>query len=66
MDRLQTRGVHVLLRGVRPELRFSLERSRPLSKLREDHVFLERPVRQTSTQEAMRFARELYGTVSRS
>ena len=33
-----------------------------LSKLQEDHVFLERPVRQTSTQEAMRFARELYET----
>ena len=66
VDRLQTRGVHVLLCGVRPELRVSLERSGLLSKLQEDHVFLERPVRQTSTQEAMRFARELYGTVSRS
>ena len=63
VDRLQTRGVHVLLCGVRPELRVSLERSGLLSKLQEDHVFLERPVRQTSTQEAMRFARELYGTL---
>ena len=63
VDRLQTRGVHVLLCGVRPELRDSLDRSGLLSKLQEDHVFLERPVRQTSTQEAMRFARELYGAM---
>jgi len=59
VERLHARGVHVLLCGVRPELRTALERSGILARLKADHVFLERPVRQTSTQEAMRFAREL-------
>jgi sulfate permease, SulP family len=59
VERLQARGVHVLLCGVRADLRASLERSGLLAKLHTDHVFLERPVRQTSTQEAMRFARRL-------
>jgi SulP family sulfate permease len=59
VERLDSRGVHVLLCGVRPDLRTSLERSGTLERLHSDHVFLERPVRQTSTQEAMRFAREL-------
>ena len=30
-----------------------------LAPAQADHVFLEQPVRQTSTQEAMRFARQL-------
>jgi hypothetical protein len=37
----------------------ALVRSGLPSKLDHDHVFLEQPVRQTSTQAAMRFAREL-------
>ena len=59
IDRLQARGVDVLLCGVRSEMRRSLVRSGLPSKLPHDHVFLEQPVRQTSTQAAMRFAREL-------
>jgi SulP family sulfate permease len=59
VDRLHARGVHVLLCGVRAELRTALERSGLLTRLQADHVFLERPVRQTSTQEAMRFARQV-------
>jgi SulP family sulfate permease len=59
VERLHSRGVRVLLCGVRSELRASLERSGLLARLHADHVFLERPVRQTSTQEAMRFARQL-------
>ena len=59
VDRRHARDVHVLLCGVRADLRASLERSGILSRLHADHVFLERPVRQTSTQEAMRFARRL-------
>ena len=59
VERLHARGVHVLLCGVRQELRVSMERSGMMSRLHVDHVFLERPVRQTSTQEAMRFARQL-------
>jgi SulP family sulfate permease len=64
VDRLQSRGVHVLLCGVRPELRTGLERSGLLARLASTHVFLERAVRQTSTQEAMRYARELSGGVA--
>jgi SulP family sulfate permease len=59
VERLQARGIHVIFCGVRAELRSSLERSGLLKQLHTDHVFLERPVRQTSTQEAMRFARKL-------
>jgi SulP family sulfate permease len=61
IDRLHAKGVHVLLCGVRPELRAGLERSGLLARLHSDHVFVERAVRQTSTQEAMRFARRLCG-----
>jgi SulP family sulfate permease len=61
VDRLQAKGVHVLLCGVRAELREGLQRSGTLERLNADHVFLERAVRQTSTQDAMRFARELCG-----
>jgi SulP family sulfate permease len=59
IDRLQARGVEVLLCGVRPDMKRSLVRSGLPAKLEHDHVFLEQPVRQTSTQAAMRFAREL-------
>jgi SulP family sulfate permease len=59
IDRLQARGVHVILCGVRAELREGLERAGTLARMDSDHVFLERAVRQTSTQEAMRRAREL-------
>ncbi len=59
VDRLRQRGVHVLLCGVREEMRAALDRSGILATLHPDHVFLEQPVRQTSTQAAMRFARTL-------
>jgi SulP family sulfate permease len=62
IDWLHAKGIHVLVCGVRPELRVGLERSGMLARLHSDHVFLERAVRQTSTQEAMRFARRLCGT----
>jgi SulP family sulfate permease len=58
-ERLRARGVHVLLCGVRPEMHKALKRCGLLEKLHRDHVFLEQPVRQTSTQAAMRFARGL-------
>ena len=61
VDRLQARGIEVLLCGVRLELRTGLARSGVLARLGADHVFLERPVRYTSTQEAMQFARMLCG-----
>ncbi len=62
VERLHERGVHVLLCGVRSELQASLGRSGILTRINEDHVFLERAVRQTSTQDAMRYARRLCAT----
>ena len=62
IERLQARGVHVLLCGVKAELQESLARSGILARIHRDHVFLERAVRQTSTQEAMRYARRLCTT----
>ena len=59
MARLRERGVHVLLCGVRSEMHEALVRSGLLADMRDEHLFLERPVRQTSTQAAMRFARRL-------
>jgi anti-anti-sigma regulatory factor len=61
VERLRARGLEVLLCGVRPEMRKALARSGLLDKLRPEHVFLEQPVRQTSTQAAMRCARKLCG-----
>jgi SulP family sulfate permease len=58
-ERLRARGVDVLLCGVRPVMRQALERSGILAKLHPDHVFYEQPIRQTSTQAAMRFARKI-------
>jgi SulP family sulfate permease len=63
VDRVQERGIVVLLCGVRPGLRGALERSGLLARLDPAHVFLERPVRQTSTQEAMRLARQICAAV---
>ena len=59
VERVQQRGVVVLLCGVRWGLHGALERSGLLARLDPGHVFLERPVRQTSTQEAMRLARRI-------
>ena len=59
VDRLHESGVDVLLCGVRAELNVRLERVGITSRLQADHIFHERPVRQTSTQEAMRFAHQL-------
>jgi sulfate permease, SulP family len=58
LERLRERGVTVLLCGVRPDVEQGLRRSGMLSRHAE-HVFLERPVRQTSTQEAMQAARAI-------
>jgi SulP family sulfate permease len=59
IDRLRLRGVHVLLCGVRPDMHEKLVRCGLLAKLHPNQVFLEQPVRQTSTQAAMRYARTL-------
>jgi SulP family sulfate permease len=55
LDRLEERGVRVLLCGVRSELVQKFVRTGSIERLR-DRVFLEQPVRQTSTQLAVRHA----------
>ncbi len=58
LDRMRARGVHVLLCGVRRDFAGRLERSGLLQRL-DDKLFLEQPVRQTSTALAVRHAYEL-------
>jgi SulP family sulfate permease len=58
IERMKARGVHVLLCGVRPEFADRLDRS-GLSKRIGEPIFLEQPVRQTSTMLAIRHAYEL-------
>jgi SulP family sulfate permease len=56
--RLQARGIHVLLCGVRSEFADKIERTGLATRLGL-RVFLEQPVRQTSTMLAVRHAYEL-------
>jgi len=59
--RMKTRGIHVLLCGVRADFAEKLERTGISAHLGE-RLFLEQPVRQTSTLQALRHAYELVGT----
>lgn len=56
IDRLQTRGVRVLLCGVRADLHSALKRCELADKLGLNHIFPEQEVRLTSTLQAIRFA----------
>jgi SulP family sulfate permease len=58
LDRMKSRGVHVLLCGVRPEFADKIQRTGLAGRLGE-RVFLEQPVRQTSTMLAIRHAYHL-------
>jgi SulP family sulfate permease len=60
LHRVKARGVHVLLCGVRADLAEKLERTGISAHLGEK-LFLEQPVRQTSTLLAIRHAYELIG-----
>jgi len=60
LHRVKARGVHVLLCGVRPEFAEKLERTGITAHLGEK-LFLEQPVRLTSTMLAVRHAYELIG-----
>jgi SulP family sulfate permease len=60
LHRLRARGLHVLLCGVRPDFAEKLERTGVAAHLGE-RLFLEQPVRQTSTLLALRHAYELIG-----
>lgn len=63
LERMAKRGVTVLLCGVKPELHRSLERAGVTRRLPQDRLFLEQPVRQTSTLLAIRHAYTLlHGT----
>jgi SulP family sulfate permease len=56
---MKERGVHVLMCGVRAELAERFEHSGLRERLGEQQLFLEQPVRQTSTLLAIRHAYEL-------
>lgn len=56
VDRIRNRGVLVVLCGIRPGMRACLENCGLAEKLGEDNIFLEQPVRQTSTVLAIRHA----------
>lgn len=59
VDRLRAREVHVVLCGVRHAFLDTMKRCGMAAKLHPDHVFVEQPVRQTSTALAVRFACDL-------
>jgi SulP family sulfate permease len=56
IDRMQARGVHVILCGVQRSMMTRLRRCGLADKLDKSHVFPEQPVKQTSTVLAIRFA----------
>jgi SulP family sulfate permease len=59
LERMKPRDVHVILCGVRSQLFESMRRSGLAARLGEGEIFLEQPVRQTSTMLAIRHAYEL-------
>jgi SulP family sulfate permease len=59
VDRLTARGVQVVLCGVRNGMSVCMTKCGLAAKLGEEHVFLEQPVRQTSTLLAVRHACDL-------
>jgi SulP family sulfate permease len=61
LDRLAARRVHVLLCGVRPDLFKGMQRIGLVDRLDAKHIFLEEPVRMTSTLLAVRYAYQLIG-----
>jgi SulP family sulfate permease len=59
VDRLQGRGVHVILCGVQEAMLTRMQNCGLAAKLDATHVFAEQPVKQTSTVLAIRFAYDL-------
>jgi SulP family sulfate permease len=59
LERMKARGVHVVMCGVRPHLFQTMKQTGLAARLGEKEVFLEQPVRQTSTLLAIRHAYEL-------
>lgn len=59
LERMQARNVHVLLCRVRAPLFAGMQKTGLAQRLDEKEIFLEQPVRQTSTLLAIRHAYEL-------
>lgn len=59
IDRLHARGVHVILCGVQEAMLTCMQNTGLIEKLKPDHVFLEQPVKLTSTVLAVRRGYEL-------
>jgi SulP family sulfate permease len=59
LERMKARGVHVVMCGVRAHLFQTMKQTGLAARLGEKEVFLEQPVRQTSTLLAIRHAYEL-------
>jgi SulP family sulfate permease len=59
LERMKARGVHVVLCGVRAQLYDAMRKTGLAARLGEKEVFLEQPVRLTSTLLAIRHAYEL-------
>jgi SulP family sulfate permease len=59
VDRLQARGVHVILCGVQRSMASRMRKCGLADKVDSSHVFLEQPVKQTSTVLAVRYAYDL-------
>ena len=59
LTHMKERGVHVLMCGVRPELHERFNQAGLSERFGESQLFLEQPVRQTSTMLAIRAAYEL-------
>ncbi len=56
LERMKPRGVHVIMCGVRSHLYSAMKRGGLAARLGEGEIFLEQPVRQTSTLLAIRHA----------
>lgn len=61
LDRVAARHVHVILCGVRPQLYDGMKRIGLVDRLEPKQIFLEQPVRLTSTTLAVRHAFEVIG-----
>jgi SulP family sulfate permease len=61
IEQLESRGIHVLLVGVRADLEDALVRTGIAGRLPPHHLFREQPVRHTSTQMGVQYAYELIG-----
>jgi hypothetical protein len=59
LERMAARGVRVVLCGVRKGLFETMKKTGLVARVGEDDIFLEQPVRQTSTLLAIRHAYEL-------